>query len=542
MSAFFVNIRRLIAQAINTAKTEIYAALDAVGGAALIGFIQSGLGAIQRTIGSKLRERVSVLDFGADPTGVNDSTAAFNAALVASLKVYAPAGRYLINGIVRMKRDGSSLFGDGWGSTVLFAGDTFIGDTTPVPILSVKSDTWDTLNTRIVDISVSDLTLTGRNGATLSDRDLLGTWGAGFEMNVFRVHLDGVKRRAVYAKDMWDTTFLGCRITHCGYSNIHHHAVLLDGDIGNSNAVRFIGCHFEGNATGAAWMRNSANQIFFIGNKFEGENAEVTYDDFHIFHAESGCSNIIFSANTVTANQKNPAKHWLYSAATSTQITGGTFQAANDLLGACLLKLEMPASLIGSKVVGVSFYADGSTAEYPFDLGGNVVFQANTITVVNPRKLLKTANGSTVADNTVVGKGTVNQPGDVFCYFAGSGSFVKDNQIDNTTKAVANNLFANFNEPVPEYAYVSVVSGFDPNQYRSGTVFSASAPITGIASSYHGKQISIQCGGANTITHNSGLEIVLAGGANFAPGGWGLINLVFVMSVGWVEESRMTWF
>jgi hypothetical protein len=46
-------------------------------GSTLVGFIQAGTGAILRTVQSKLRDTVSVLDYGADPTGVADSTAAF---------------------------------------------------------------------------------------------------------------------------------------------------------------------------------------------------------------------------------------------------------------------------------------------------------------------------------------------------------------------------------------------------------------------------------------------------------------------------------
>lgn len=53
------------------------------GGSALIGFIQSGTGAVLRTVQSKLRDQVNVLDFGADPTGVLDATAAFNNAIAA---------------------------------------------------------------------------------------------------------------------------------------------------------------------------------------------------------------------------------------------------------------------------------------------------------------------------------------------------------------------------------------------------------------------------------------------------------------------------
>jgi hypothetical protein len=67
------------------------ATLAASGGAALVGFIQSGTGAVARTSQDKLRESVSVKDFGAVGDGVTDDTAAFVAAFAAAEKVYAPA-------------------------------------------------------------------------------------------------------------------------------------------------------------------------------------------------------------------------------------------------------------------------------------------------------------------------------------------------------------------------------------------------------------------------------------------------------------------
>ena len=42
---------------------------------------------------------VNVLDLGADPTGVADSTTAFTNALTASRFVYVPSGTYLVDQI-----------------------------------------------------------------------------------------------------------------------------------------------------------------------------------------------------------------------------------------------------------------------------------------------------------------------------------------------------------------------------------------------------------------------------------------------------------
>jgi hypothetical protein len=58
------------------------------------GFTQSGTGAIQRTVENKLKDTVSVKDFGAVGDGVADDTAAINAALTAGYRISIPAGTY----------------------------------------------------------------------------------------------------------------------------------------------------------------------------------------------------------------------------------------------------------------------------------------------------------------------------------------------------------------------------------------------------------------------------------------------------------------
>jgi hypothetical protein len=71
-------------------------------------FYPAGTGAVATTIHSKLRERVSVLDFGADPTGtVSSNTAITNAqeylALVGGGTLFFPPGQYKVTSPIPMK-------------------------------------------------------------------------------------------------------------------------------------------------------------------------------------------------------------------------------------------------------------------------------------------------------------------------------------------------------------------------------------------------------------------------------------------------------
>ena len=94
--------------------------LAASTGAALVGSITSGTGATARTVQAKFRDVISVKDFGAVGDGVTDDSAAFNAALTASVGglagrgVYVPGSnaRYVIGSTIVVP-GGARLYGDG---------------------------------------------------------------------------------------------------------------------------------------------------------------------------------------------------------------------------------------------------------------------------------------------------------------------------------------------------------------------------------------------------------------------------------------------
>ena len=78
----------------NRFGTPIVSAPDVSLSAEDFSFIQSGAGAVARTVQSKLRDTVSVKDFGAVGNGVANDTAAVTAADAVAGKIYASAGTY----------------------------------------------------------------------------------------------------------------------------------------------------------------------------------------------------------------------------------------------------------------------------------------------------------------------------------------------------------------------------------------------------------------------------------------------------------------
>jgi hypothetical protein len=90
-----------------------------------LGFLQAGTGAVTRTAQAKMREVVSVLDFGAVGDGVTDDTAAIQAAINSFASgqgtIYFPKGTYLVTSTITINKDRMNLIGEGlWVSNILF--------------------------------------------------------------------------------------------------------------------------------------------------------------------------------------------------------------------------------------------------------------------------------------------------------------------------------------------------------------------------------------------------------------------------------------
>ena len=100
--------------------------LAASTGSTLVGTTKGGSGSVTRTVASKLNDTVSVLDFGADRTGVADSTTAFtNAQLavggVAGGTLLVPKGTYLVSSIARAVSGDFTWINKGWAAAINLA-------------------------------------------------------------------------------------------------------------------------------------------------------------------------------------------------------------------------------------------------------------------------------------------------------------------------------------------------------------------------------------------------------------------------------------
>lgn len=232
------------------------------------------LNAITRTIQSRLQDRISVLDFGADPTGVLPSTAAFQAALDAcsdklnavghGRALYIPGGTYKIDGALvyswrnaGTQTDGDTrrvnIFGDG-------SGCTFINDVRASPG-STPLITFDGGQTDpFIRLSVRDLRFQ-RPGY-----DMLG-WGV-YLKNIAIADFRNVDAQW-FLNGMVCHDVLYTKFDHCQFGANDMGIRMSKLNWTRPNVSLFSQCMFGGNRSGCADIVDGANIKFDTCN-FEG--------------------------------------------------------------------------------------------------------------------------------------------------------------------------------------------------------------------------------------------------------------------------------
>ncbi len=108
-------------------------------------FLAAGSGATQRTALDKLRDVVSVKDFGAVGDGVADDTAEINAALASGAKmVYIPAGTYKVSATLNVPVN-VSIVGDGPNASIIDGSAATYANLTSGYHINVAAGTWTAL-------------------------------------------------------------------------------------------------------------------------------------------------------------------------------------------------------------------------------------------------------------------------------------------------------------------------------------------------------------------------------------------------------------
>lgn len=242
-SRLFVNSDYSI-QVLNSKGTMVYQALQStdVKSSDQVTFLQAGANAVQRTVQSKLRDTVSVKDFGAVGDGVtNDYTAVLNALTAGKGKaVYFPAGTYLLNSSITMDSTFSNtdIYGDGPGTVIKTGGAAtqatfYIRQVSNLSIRSLKFDgnsaAQSSANARLVIVDRASTNLSFYDVWFFNSySDNVGLfWTSGYgavsNVNFTDCRFDTVTSYPRSNVLLWNTeniTFQGCYFTNWQYDAI----------------------------------------------------------------------------------------------------------------------------------------------------------------------------------------------------------------------------------------------------------------------------------------------------------------------------------
>lgn len=280
----------------SVANTYTKAELNAATGASLVGFIQPGAGAVQRTIESKLRDRVSVFDFMTSAQVMNiylrvgtiDVAAEINNAITA---VHAagggdlefPSGRYKTSTSI-IPKAGVTLKGLGVPSRVNAA-------TSAVRIDHYGNNPGILLQTptSVSDIAVENIEFDGLNSGAFASgltMDAQTNGGAIYGLR-FRncVFANFTNYQALQNGTVFDISFEGCTFHNYGRAAGDCYHVGPNGVPGQQN---FINCFFI-NCTSSSWAfrAEAACDPRFIGGTIgpshAGANGISALGALHVF-------------------------------------------------------------------------------------------------------------------------------------------------------------------------------------------------------------------------------------------------------------------
>jgi len=227
-----------------------------------VGFGPVGSGAVARSAQDKLREIVSVKDFGAVGDG-SDATAAFASALAAHDNVYIPAGSYTVTGITMSNK--KVLFGDGEESIINCSG--------AIDFTDARKGGMRNLRANLTSASTTLMRLQKGSGA--------GSFELYFEDVNFVGDITKASTVGLHITDSYINTFVNCLFIDFDKAIIH-------GVEANRN--NYFGCSIRARTTyGTVLIEQTAGQAnSFVGCDVENCNRMLDLSGGSVFFAD-GC-------------------------------------------------------------------------------------------------------------------------------------------------------------------------------------------------------------------------------------------------------------
>jgi hypothetical protein len=343
------------------------AAFAASGGSALVGFIQAGAGAVATTAQAKMRQTISVKDFGAVGNDITDDTAAIQLAInyanTIGGDVYFPPGIYKITS----------------GLTINNSGDT--ADTFKA---SMYGDSSASARIHGAPGAYNMLTITGGTGAGLESHqvirglffvkeDFVGFCIGGD--NLAFLSLEDVScfngEYAFYATDVLSSVFYSCvfRQSNVGlyaqYSNVSY-----------PNALTMVGCVIGNCRDKGVWVVGGTNFNMFGGSVESNGIDGISATKFGVLLNNSGVQGSVSGnfSGVYFENNKGTADVWLANSAqvsaasisgcSFARISSTNFVTNNILVETSGAGITQSVSVAGCGFKGFNSYVPNAARKY----------------------------------------------------------------------------------------------------------------------------------------------------------------------------------
>ena len=286
-------------------------------GASFIGWVQAGASAVTRTVENKIRDIVSVKDFGAIGDGVTNDTAAIQAAINSGAsRVIVPKGKYKCSGTIEIKNvKGFILEGDS--AAIVAIGTTYEGNSTFI-FDSAPNGTNGLLVETFVGVRVANISISQNRSGTGGGYGIYLKGGHDFQLDNVKVHSNVGSSGAGMV--LGNGTGAGAAFTGC----LRNVKIMTGGEVtvasnASNTSLNFDNCYFWGGVTSingtiyssfnACAFENSNQYGCAISNckslVFNGCGGEANAKG--VFYLSTGSSNIILNApigvNNNTLNQ-----------------------------------------------------------------------------------------------------------------------------------------------------------------------------------------------------------------------------------------------
>ena len=322
-------------------RTDLAVSTVAAAGANLVGYRNSSASSTARTVLSKLRDTVSVKDFGAIGDGVADDAAAITAAIATGKAVYLPTGTYNVLTTIVIPTQ-AMIFGDGKVKTKILAGTigmTVMASTTVVRNACIRDFTIEPASLSgyggiglLVDsfaqCHIENIQINGfRNGSTGIGIKFLNTYGGCYFNNLINLHLEN-SDTALLMTGANGTTAVGymnfsnlvvyqeidCIVMLCPYANTsiynYFDIIHIQGDggagygfkcEGSNNSVEVLVIDQGGSQTkNVAFLVGAAGAC--SGNQIDRTFGVSTYENTNSTGVGNGITNDSVEKTTVTTD------------------------------------------------------------------------------------------------------------------------------------------------------------------------------------------------------------------------------------------------